>query len=293
MTVEDRIRRRLGGRGAAYLELTKPGIALFVVATAAAGYVMAALADASLAEIGHLGLGIGLCTAGALAMNQYLERGPDALMVRTRRRPVPSGRIPAGHAHLFAWVLTLAGVGHLWFWLGWLPALVAALSAFLYNAVYTPLKLRTPASTPVGAVPGALPALVGWTAHAGTVDPGGAALFGIVFLWQIVHVLALGWNLRQDYALAGFRLIPPGPPERVARWMVVHVVLLLPASLAPVALGMSGRAYLAGALVLGLALLAATIAFRLEPTGRRCSGVFFGSLAYHPLLLTAMVADAL
>lgn len=281
------------GGARAYFELVKPGIAFFVVVTAAAGYVMAALPRVSPATLFHVALGTGLSTAGALALNQYLERRPDALMVRTRQRPVPSGRIPAGRARWFGWALAVAGVGHLFFWTGWLPALVAATAALLYNGAYTPLKLRSPLATPVGAVPGALPALIGWTAHAGAVGAGGVALFAILFLWQLVHVLALGWNLRQDYVRAGFQLIPPGPPRLVAGLMLGYSAALLPVSLLPAFFGMTGTPYLAAAAVLGLGLATSTAAFMLQPTQRRCRRVFQASLLYHPALLASMVAGAL
>ncbi len=293
MSVEERIRAGRGGRAAAYLELTKPGITIFVAVTAVAGYLMAAIPTVDLATLLHLVVGITLGTAGSLALNQYLEREPDGVMLRTRGRPVPSGRVPPGHARTFGWLLIVAGTGHLWFWIGWLPALFTATAALLYDAVYTPLKLRSPLATPVGAVPGALPALIGWTAHAGTIDARGMALFGILFLWQLIHVLALGWNLRQDYARAGFQLIPPGSDRLISGLMVGNAVVLLPLSLLPSVLGMSGSVYLAGALVLGGGMLAVTVAFMLKPGKQRCGRVFLGSLLYHPLLLAAMVAGAL
>ena len=293
MSVEERIRIGWSGRAGAYLELTKPGITLFVAVTAAAGYVIAALPAVLLPTLFHLVAGITLSTAGSLALNQYLEREPDGVMMRTRGRPVPSGRIPPGHARLFGWLLVAAGIGHLWYWVGWVPALVTAAAAFLYDAVYTPLKLRSPLATPVGAVPGALPALVGWTAHAGIVDIRGMTLFGILFLWQHIHVLALGWNLRQDYERAGFQLIPPGSDRMISRLMVGHALALLPLSMVPGVLGMSGNLYLGGAVALGAGMVVVTLAFRLKPTKQRCSRVFLGSLLYHPLLLGAMVAGAL
>ncbi|MDE2876361.1 MAG: heme o synthase [Gemmatimonadota bacterium] len=293
MSVEERIRAGAGRQAAAYLELTKPGITIFVAVTAVAGYLMAAIPTVHLPALLHLVVGITLATAGSLALNQYLEREPDAAMLRTRGRPVPSGRVAPGHARIFGWLLIVAGTGHLWFWLGWLPALVTAAAATLYDAVYTPLKLKSPVATPVGAVPGALPALVGWTAHAGTIDARGMTLFGILFVWQLIHVLALGWNLRQDYARAGFQLIPPGSDRLISGLMVGYAVALLPLSVLPTVLEMSGNAYLAGALVLGAGMLAVTVAFLLKPTKQRCSRVFLGSLLYHPLLLAAMVAGAL
>lgn len=292
MTFEERIREGRPRGVVAYLELTKPGITLFVAVTAVAGYLMAALPAAIPTRTLHLVLGVVLGTAGALALNQYLERVPDSLMMRTRPRPVPSGRIRPGHAALFGSLLLAAGIGHLWYHVGWPPALITAVSALLYDGVYTPLKLRSPLATPVGAVPGALPALIGWSAHA-TIDARGMTLFGIVFLWQLLHVLALGWNLREDYERAGFQLIPPGSATLISRLMVGQAVALLALSAVPALLGMAGTLYLAGAMVLGLGMVAATLAFLLDPTRQRCRRVFAGSLLYHPLLLAMMVAGAL
>ena len=292
MTLEDRIRERPGSGIGAYIELTKPGITFFVAVTSGAGYLMASLPVLAIADLLHLTLGVTLSTAGALALNQYLEREPDSLMIRTRPRPVPSGRIPPGRAALFGSLLLAAGIGDLWFWLGWLPALVTALSAVLYDAVYTPLKLRSPIATPVGAIPGALPALIGWTAHTASIDARGMTLFGILFLWQLIHVLALGWNLRDDYERAGFQLIPPGSAGIISGLMVGHAVALLALSTVPALLGMADRLYLIGALVLGVTMVGATLAFLLDPTRQRCNRVFLGSLIYHPLLLGLMVAGA-
>lgn len=278
---------------AAYLELTKPGITFFVTLTAAAGYVMAALPGVDLLRILHVCLGTALSTAGALALNQYIEREPDSLMVRTRGRPIPSGRISAQRAQAFGILLVAAGVGHLWFWVGGVPALLTAFSAVLYDGVYTPMKLRSPLATPVGAIPGALPALIGWTAHAGTVDARGLALFGILFLWQLIHVLALAWNLREDYKRAGFQLIPPGSSRLISVFMVGYAAVLVPVSLVPSALKMTGGGYLIGATVLGIGMVAVTLAFLQKPTNQRCRRVFFGSLIYHPVLLGLMVLGAL
>ena len=290
MSLEERLRIR---GLSAYLELTKPGITIFVAVTAAVGYVIAALpTGVSATRLFHVVLGTTLTTAGALALNQYLERRPDALMVRTRQRPVPSGRLRPECARWFGWALLLAGIGHLWFWTGLLPALVAAVTALLYNGAYTPLKSRSPLATPVGAVPGALPALIGWTAHTAG-DPRGLLLFGILFLWQLVHVLALGWNLREDYVRAGFQLIPPGPSRLVAGLMVGYSVALLPVSLLPAFFGMTGTVYLVAAAVLGTAMAGATTAFLLRPTRRRCHRVFLGSILYHPALMTSMVVGAI
>ena len=277
---------------AAYLELTKPGITLFVMVTAAAAYTVAAVGAFSPSALFHVALGSGLATAGALALNQYLERRQDGLMIRTRGRPIPSGRLPAHRAGLFGLALVVAGVGHLWFWLGALPALLTLISAVLYDGVYTPMKLRSPLATPVGAIPGAMPALIGWTAHAGTIDIAGLSLFGILFFWQLIHVLALAWNLEEDYQRAGFQLIPRGSSRLISVFMVGYAAVLLPVSLSPTALGLTGLTYLVGAAILGLGMVMTTLAFLVEPTRSRCHRVFFASLVYHPLLLGLMVLSA-
>ena len=275
-----------------YSELTKPMITAFVAFTAAVGFLVADTAHIDLPGTLHVLLGVALCSAGALALNQYLEREADALMLRTCGRPLPSRRIPPSRACLFAFVLLVAGVGHLIHWVGWLPALLAGGSALLYNLVYTPLKRLSPLATPVGAIPGALPVLIGWAARTGALDTEGTALFAIHFLWQLVHVLALGWNLRHDYERAGFRLIPAGSDRLIAWLMVGHAALLFPLALVPRMLGLADDLYAAAALALGGGMVAVTLAFLLGRTARRGRQVFVASLLYHPLLLAALVAGA-
>ena len=285
-----------GGRwweaGGAYFELIKPMITAFVAFTAAVGFLVADVAHIDLPGTLQVFLGVALCSAGALALNQFLEREADALMLRTCGRPLPSRRISPGRACLFACVLLVAGVAHLIHWVGWLPALLASGSALLYNLVYTPLKRLSPLATPVGAIPGALPVLIGWAARTGALDTEGTALFAIHFLWQLVHVLALGWNLRHDYERAGFRLIPAGSDRLIAWLMVGHAALLFPLALAPRMLGLADDLYAAAALVLGGGMVAVTLAFLLGPTARSGRRVFVASLLYHPLLLAALVAGA-
>ena len=285
--------RKADTGAAAYLELTKPGITFFVTVTAAAGYILAAAPGIDWVRLFHVSLGTALASAGALALNQYIERIPDGLMIRTRLRPIPSGRVTPQRARSFGALLLVAGLGHLAFWVGPVPTLITLSSALLYDWVYTPMKLRSPLATPVGAVPGALPALIGWTAHAGTVDARGLTLFGILFLWQLIHVLALAWNLREDYERAGFQLIPPGSSRLISIFMVGYAAALVPVSLVPSLLEMTNTAYLVGAALLGLGMVAVTLGFLLDPTRQRCRRVFFGSLLYHPLLLTLMVIGAL
>ena len=291
MSLEERLRIR---GLSAYLELTKPGITIFVAVTAAVGYVIAALpTGVSATRLFHVVLGTTLTTAGALALNQYLERRPrrahgqDPPATGSFRTASPgSARAgSAGRCCSPGSATSGSGPDCCRPWWPRSPRL-------LYNGAYTPLKSRSPLATPVGAVPGALPALIGWTAHTAG-DPRGLLLFGILFLWQLVHVLALGWNLREDYVRAGFQLIPPGPSRLVAGLMVGYSVALLPVSLLPAFFGMTGTVYLVAAAVLGTAMAGATTAFLLRPTRRRCHRVFLGSILYHPALMTSMVVGAI
>lgn len=293
MTVEEQIRQRGQSPATPYMELTKPGIAVFVMITAGVGYAMAALPSMSWKLLFHVMFGVYVSTSGALALNQFIERGADSLMNRTRTRPLPSGRLQPTRALFFGGALLLAGLGHLWYWTGIVPAGITLVSAVLYNGVYTPLKRINSVATLVGAIPGALPALIGWSAFDGTIDIRGLTLFGILFFWQLVHVLSLGWNLRTDYAKAGIQLIPPGDSSKpIAILMVLYSLALVPVSVAPTLLGMTGLVYAVGAGVLSGGLLLASAGFLLNPSRKRCSRVFFGSLLYHPVLLTLMVASA-
>ncbi len=280
-------------RARAYYELTKPGIALFAMMTAGAAYYLAAAGSAALIGAFHTLLGTVLATAGALALNQYLERDLDALMERTRGRPLPSGRLRPRDALLFGLLLVVGGVAHLWATVGALPAVLTIGSAVAYNLVYTPLKSRSHAATFIGAVPGAMPALIGWSAAAGTLAPGAFVLFAIAFVWQIPHVLALAWLLREDYARAGFLLSPPADAEgkMIGRLMGLYSATLLLVSLMPTALGLTGFLYLVGAFLLGVGFLWRSFRAWREMSRRAVRRVFLGSLAYQPLLLGLMVLD--
>ena len=281
------------GKAGALYELTKPGIAGYVMMTAGVSYSVASGGSAESLPVTHTILGVALGTAGALALNQYVERDVDAIMTRTQTRPLPSGRLRPGEALAFGWVLLVAGLAYLGLTVGWLPSVLTAASAAAYILAYTPLKTRSYLATLVGAVPGAFPALIGWSAATGTVEFGGVILFCIAFLWQLPHVLALAWLLREDYARVGFFLSPPSDPEglRIGRHMVYHSVSLLMISGFPTFLGLTGQIYLAGALVLALITLGVSLAAAAKMTRSRARRVFLWSLLYQPLLLGLLLID--
>lgn len=282
-------------RLAAYYELTKPGIATFVMITAGVSYFVGTGGAPSLATLVHVLVGTVLATAGALALNQYIEREVDGRMRRTRTRPLPSGRLQPRSALLFGSGLVAGGCVYLLVTVGWLPAGLTLASAAAYDFVYTPLKSRSYVATLAGAVPGAMPALIGWSAATGTVTLGGLALFAIAFLWQLPHVLALAWLLREDYQRAGFLLTPPADAGGgvIARQLMLYSGVLVPVSLLPTLLRMTGWIYFSGALVLGLLLLVASAAAASDMGRRPVRRVFLGSLAYQPLLLGLMLIDTL
>jgi protoheme IX farnesyltransferase len=236
-------------------------------------------------------VGTALVASGAAVLNQVLERDTDALMERTRRRPLPDGRVPPAEAALFGIVLGVSGLAAL-LAINWLAALLAAVTLVTYVAIYTPLKRRSSISTLVGAVPGALPALIGWTAARGSTFGGGWALFAIVFLWQIPHFMAIAWMYREEYRRAGFPMLPVLEPDgaRTGRQAVLYAAALVPTSLLP-ALDVAGRLYLGTALGLGLALLALAVAFARARSDASARLLFYGTITYLPLLWAAMILD--
>lgn len=275
----------------AYYELTKPGIAGYVMITAGVSAVVASRGTISIATAVHTMVGTGLATGGALSLNQYVEREADALMERTRSRPIPTGRLDPMEALAFGTLLLMGGLVYLALSLGALPALITAASGLMYHLVYTPLKTRSWVATLAGAVPGALPMLIGWTAVTGSIDPGGLAMFAIGYLWQLPHVLGLAWMLRADYARVGFKLVPPGGARSIGRQMIVSTGLLVPVSWLPTLLGYTGTPYLVGATALGVAFLGTAVWATMAMTESRARRVFLTSLLYHPLLLGLMLFD--
>jgi protoheme IX farnesyltransferase len=261
--------------------------------TAGVSAYEAARGSVGLAAAFHVILGTGLSTGGALSLNPYVEREADAIMLRTRRRPLPSGRLAPAQALAFGLLMLLAGLGHLAYRSGPWPAAVAALSAIMYMGVYTPLKRRSYIATLAGGIPGALPVLIGWTAARGSLEPAALALFAIAYLWQLPHVLGLAWMLREDYARVGFRLVPAGGGTVVGRHMVFATALLVPTCVTPTLFGYTGWIYGAGALLASLAFLGVAITTSRDMTDASARRLFLTSLLYHPLLLGLMVLDTL
>ena len=278
-----------------YIALTKPRLNVLVVATSAAGYYLGAAGPIDFPVMAAAVVGTAFVAGGAAALNQLYERDTDALMRRTRMRPLPDRRIAPSDARLFGLLLSAAGLVLLATMAGWLAALLALGTLTIYLLIYTPLKRRSPVATLVGAVPGALPPLIGWAASRGDVSLGGLSLFLIVFLWQIPHFMAIAWMYRDDYRLAGFPMLPviESDGRRTGRQAVAYAAALLPASLLPVFAAVSGPLYAAVAGLLSAVLLALAIQFARTRTDSAARRLFFGSIIYLPLIWIAMIADKL
>jgi heme o synthase len=289
------IERRSVSSVADYVQLAKPRLNVLVVATSAAGYYLGGPPAPDLVLMAQAVAGTALVAGGAAVLNQVYERDTDALMRRTRLRPLPDGRVSLADARLFGFGLSTAGLLLLALRANWLAAALALATLVIYLVVYTPMKRRTPLSTLVGAVPGALPALIGWTASHGSIAIGGATLFAIVFLWQIPHFMAIAWLYRDDYGKAGFPMLPVIEPEgrRAGRQAVVYAAALVPVSLVPTIVGIAGSVYFGSALVLGLVLLALAARFAFTRSEGSARALFFGSITYLPLLWIVMIGDRL
>jgi len=275
------------------LQLTKPRITLMVLVSSAAGFVIGSSGRPDPLLLLATILGIGLVAGGSSALNQFLERDIDSLMERTKGRPLPAGRVTPGAAVVFAAAISLGGIVLLALIVNPLTALLAAIALLSYVLVYTPLKRVSSLSTLVGAVPGALPIMGGWTAARGELGPGGWALFGILFFWQLPHFLALAWLFREDYRRGGLKMLGVIDPSglQTRRQAVLYALALIPASLLPALLGLSGSLYAVVALSLGLAYLAAAVRFWVRADSPTAHGLFRTSLVYLPLLLILLSFD--
>jgi heme o synthase len=278
-----------------YLELTKPRITLMVVLTALVGFVMASPGGVSLPGLAAASLGTALVAAGASALNMLLERRTDALMMRTRNRPLPAGRLRALEALAWGLLLTSAGLVVLFWWSGPLATAVAWVTWASYLFLYTPLKTRTSLSTLVGALPGALPPVIGWAAARGQLEPGAFVLFAILFLWQIPHFLAIAWIYREDYARGGLPMLPVLDPAGVitGRQAVAHSLALLLVSLTPAAARMAGLTYLVGAIVLGLLLTGVAVWAAVVRSLAAARALFLASVLYLAALCGLLLANRL
>ena len=284
---------RRGSAFADYLALTKPRLNFLVVATSAAGYYLGAAGAIDVVSMAEAVAGTALVAGGAAVLNQLYERDTDALMRRTRLRPLPAGRVVPADARIFGMALSAAGLVLLAARANWLSTALALATLLTYLAIYTPMKRRTPMSTIVGAVPGALPALIGWTASHGSIDLSGAALFAIVFCWQLPHFMAIAWLYRDDYAKAGFPMLPVIDPDgrRAGKQAAYWAFLLVIASAAPTFSGLAGTFYLVVALVLSAALFGLAVRFFLARNEATARALFFGSITYLPLLWIAMIGN--
>jgi len=276
-------------------DLVKARLTLLVVLTTLVGFYLGTSGVTDYALMLHTILGTALVACGAAALNQFWEREHDAKMRRTETRPLPSGRLTPETVLIFGGACSIAGLAYLALAVNALTALLGAVTLVSYVCVYTPLKRVTWLNTAVGAVPGALPPLMGWTAARGELSGEGWALFAILFFWQIPHFFAIAWMYRDEYAKAGFVMLPSIDPEgdRTARQAVSHTLGLLMVSLLPFLFRMTGRVYLVGALVLGVAFIVCALRFSRELSLRRARQLFFASILYLPLLMGLMVLDKL
>jgi heme o synthase len=281
-------------RWADFVELTRPRLSVMSLFTVAAGFCLADAGAPNLARLLHVLFGTGLVAVGATALNQVLERNSDAQMARTRNRPLASGRLQPGIVLLLGASLAIAGLLYLAMAVRQPMAVIAAGFALgIYIFMYTPLKRKTTLNTLVGAVSGALPPVIGWTAATNSCDPGAAVLFAILFLWQVPHFLAIAWIYRDDYARAGLCMLPVLDPsgDRTALYMVGYCMALLLVSAIPPALGWAGAVYLLGATILGIGFVTCAVGFSHTRSVTQARRVLRASLIYLPALLALLLVD--
>jgi protoheme IX farnesyltransferase len=280
-------------RTADFVTLTKPRLNLLVIATATAGYYLGAGAQFDPVTCVNMTIGTALVAGGSAAYNQIAERRVDALMERTRWRPLAAGRLGTREAVWFATALAVAGLAWLALTANWLATAVAFVTLATYVALYTPLKQKTSFATVIGAIPGALPPMIGWAAATNTLSREAWLLFGLVFCWQMPHFLAIAWLCREDYGRAGFPMLPVIEPDgrSTAQQVAAYASALVPVSLMPAIVGLAGPAYFVIALLLGLAFLYVSLRFAMRRTRRDARLLFIASITYLPLVLIVLVLD--
>jgi heme o synthase len=294
VAVVERTRLSFRERVAAYAELTKPRITFLIVLTSAAGFALASRSGIDYVALVRALLGIGLLSSGIATLNQYAERDLDGLMRRTANRPLPAGKLAPWEALAFGAGLTILAEIYLLVLVNPLSALLGLTVIAGYLFAYTPLKTRTTLSTLVGAFPGAVPPLIGWTAARGSVSIEAWILFAILFLWQFPHFLAIAWMYREDYGRAGILMLPVVEPDGkvTAQQIVVYTLMLLPVSLLPTVLGMSGQIYFVGAIVLGLLFLYSSLQAAFSMSRQHARRLLLASVLYLPLLFILMVVNS-
>ena len=279
----------------AYVTLTKPDVTFLVVITTVAGFYLASSGSIAWVLLLNTLFATALVAGGTAALNQYIERDRDALMRRTVQRPLPTGILQPAEVLRFGIAAILLGT----FWLAlaanFLAAFLGILTSIVYLGVYTPLKTRTTLATAIGALPGALPPLIGWAAARGSLSLGAWILFGILFFWQFPHFQAIAWMYREDYSRAGIRMLPTVDPagDATFRQIIATSAILVPVSLLPSVIGMAGIRYFFGALILGMLMLQVSLWASRHRSNVRAKWLMHATVAYIPLLLTWMILDKL
>jgi heme o synthase len=277
-----------------YLQLTKPRIALLIVISTAVGYCFGTSAHFDLVTLFHTLFGTALMAAGSATLNQWYERDVDARMKRTRNRPIPAGTIPATHALYFGIATSLLGALELWLFANPEAALLSCLTSFGYLFIYTPMKRKGPLCTTVGAIPGAMPPLIGFAAAGGHLALEAWILFGMLFLWQFPHFHAIAWMYREDYGRGDIKMLAVVEPkgEALGREVIVTLLLLIPVTLAPSFVHMAGKIYFVAALLLGLAFLYFGVQIWRERSHQGARRLLLASVIYMPLLFAFLVIDS-
>lgn len=288
-----RVASKAHSRTGDFVALTKPRLNFLVLLTTAAAYSLGAGPDSRLIDLIHTLVGTFLVAGGAAALNQVWERRTDRLMRRTQRRPLADERLSVFEGTAFGVLLTAVGVAELAYFINPLSATVAFVTTLSYLFFYTPLKLRTSLSTIAGAIPGALPAVIGWAAATNSLSTQAWVLFGIVFLWQMPHFLAIAWMYRDEYARAGMPLLPVIEPSgrSTGRQAVLYTAALIPVSMAPTGVGLATAYYLVGAITIGAVLMLLSVEFSAKRDMDTARRLFFGSILYLPILWGILVFD--
>lgn len=277
----------------AYFELTKPRIMSLVLVTTTLGFYLGGKGEAPAGLLAYLLLGVAMVCGGSSVLNHYLEREFDSKMERTKNRPIPSGIITPAHALNFGIFLTLAGIFVLYVKVNILTSFLSLLTSFLYIIIYTPMKRYTWLNTTIGAFPGAIPPLGGWAAATGSLSFEAGILFLILFIWQHPHFYAIAWMMREDYRRGGFKMLPVVEPtgERMFRHIIWYSLVLIPVSLIPVVVGMTGAIYCTGALVAGVFVLVTSSRFALARSNLFARKLLRATVVYLPVLLFLIIID--